>query len=152
MKRTQARILLCSVLIGGLLLFIWGNSLLPAELSLKLSDWVKTLLTWGSSSGAVAGSSGFLRKIAHFSEFAVLGMSLGWLFGMLGKRWYFPLLLGFSAACVDETIQFFVPGRGPGLFDVALDTAGVAVGLGLLLIGYTVIKKKKQYILEETNQ
>ena len=41
---------------------------------------------------------------------------------------------GFLAACVDETIQIFVPNRGPSVFDVLIDTAGVAVGVTLLLL------------------
>ena len=50
-----------------------------------------------------------------------------------------------------ETIQIFVPGRGPGLKDVAIDTAGVLTGLVLLLIGHTFIKKKTHYNhLEDT--
>lgn len=142
MKRTRGRLALCIALITGILLFIWGNSLLPAEISQAFSDWVKALLTGGASGGASDGS-GLLRKIAHFAEFAALGMSLGWLFGMLKKGKIYPFLLGFAAACLDETIQIFVPERGPGIFDVALDTAGVAVGIGLLYIGYKIIKREK---------
>lgn len=144
MKRSKRRLALCIGLTGTILLFIWGNSLLPAEISQAFSDWAKSLLT-GGAAGEASGGSGLLRKIAHFTEFAALGMSLGWLFGMLGKGKHFPILLGFGAACVDETIQLFVPGRGPGIFDVALDTAGVAAGVLVLYIGYNILKKRKPY-------
>lgn len=140
MKATKGRLRLCACLTGCLLVFIWGNSLLPAEVSQAFSDWVKALLT--SASPETGGSgSGLLRKFAHFAEFAALGMSLGWLFGMLGKRWIYPILSGFGVACVDETIQMFVPDRGPGLPDVALDTAGVAAGICVLYFGYKLGKK-----------
>lgn len=142
MKRSRGRLTLCGWLIGAILLFIWGNSLLPAEISQALSDWAKSMLVCGAP-GESSGGSGLLRKIAHFTEFAALGMSLGWLFGMLGKKKRYPMLWGFGAACVDECIQLFVPGRGPGIFDVALDTAGVAVGIVALYIGYTFIQKRK---------
>jgi VanZ family protein len=31
-------------------------------------------------------------------------------------------------ACLDETHQIFVPGRGPSLYDVALDSSGALFG------------------------
>lgn len=124
--------------------FIWGNSLLPAELSQKLSDWVKLVLLGPSGDGAsLLGGSGLLRKIAHFTEFFALGICLCWLFAMLGKNPIWPLLCGLAVACVDETIQYCVPDRGPGLLDVGLDTAGVAVGIGFLLLAHNLFTKRK---------
>ena len=150
MIRTGKRLRLCAVLLIGILGFIWGNSLLPAEISQAFSDWVKQLLFPASGAAGKVGS-GLLRKIAHFTEFTALGTVLGWLFGMLEKKLYWPLLLGTVAACVDETIQCFVPGRGPGIRDIAIDAAGVAVGIGLLMTGYYLFKQRKQYLLLEEN-
>ncbi len=150
MIRTGKRLRLCAVLLIGILGFIWGNSLLPAEISQAFSDWVKQLLFPASGAAGKVGS-GLLRKIAHFTEFTALGTVLSWLFGMLEKKLYWPLLLGTVAACVDETIQHFVPGRSPGIRDIAIDTAGVAVGIGLLVTGYHLYRKRKQYLLLEEN-
>lgn len=150
MIRTANRLKLCSVLLAGILIFIWGNSMLPAEVSQAFSDWVKGLLFRGS--GAAGGSgSGLLRKIAHFTEFTALGMVLCWLFGMLGKKMRWPFLLGFGVACIDETIQHFSAGRAPAIRDVAIDTAGVAVGIGLLITGYHLLRKRKHNLLLEEN-
>jgi VanZ family protein len=52
---------------------------------------------------------------------------------ILEKRKIWAFLYGFGAACVDETIQRFVPDRGPSLKDVGIDTCGVALGIFLLL-------------------
>ena len=128
-----------------ILCFIWGNSLLPGELSGRFSGWVREILDMllpGELPGATGG--GLLRKIAHFTEFAALGAVLTWRFGMLEKRKTMALVYGFGAACLDETIQLFVPDRGPGIRDVAIDTCGVAAGMGLLLLGYTISRKSKQ--------
>lgn len=153
MIRTDKRLRLCAVLLVGILGFIWGNSLLPAEISQAFSDWVKALLFGTPSGGGAGGGSGLLRKIAHFTEFAALGMALCWLFGMLRRKQIWPLLLGIGAACVDETIQCFVPDRGPGITDVVIDMAGVAVGMILLLSGHNLIRKRtKHTILEENEQ
>ena len=146
MIRTERRLRLSKWLIAVLLCFIWGNSLLPGEISGRISDWVKELLSFllpGEVPGVTTGG-GLLRKIAHFSEFAALGFCLCWRFGMLEKRKIMALVYGFGAACVDETIQIFVPDRGPSPKDVAIDTCGAAVGMALLLLGYKYVKKSKQ--------
>ena len=44
MKRTDKRLRLCITLLTCVLIFIWGNSLLPGEVSGALSDWVKSIL------------------------------------------------------------------------------------------------------------
>ena len=68
-------------------------------------------------------------------------MCLTWLLGMLGKPGCWPLFLGMAAACVDETIQIFVPDRGPSVRDVALDSSGVLAGMILLHLGHTYYKR-----------
>ena len=132
------RLRLCNCLILCTLVFIWGNSLLPAEISQALSDWVKSLLS-ASQAGSGSGS-GLLRKIAHFTEFAALGVLLSWRSGMLRKQKHIPFLWGAAAACVDEGIQLLTPGRASQLSDVLLDCCGVATGLLLLNMGYSIIK------------
>lgn len=137
MIRTQKRLVLCCILLAVNLIFIWGNSLLPGELSGALSQWLRNLLFPGDDA---ATGHGLLRKIAHFTEFACLGACLSWLFGMLEKQKWLPLLLGFLAASLDETIQIFVPDRGPAILDVIIDTAGVCLGVGVLILGHTIYK------------
>ena len=136
MKRTSFRLRLCVCLLVLNLTFIWGNSMLPADASTVFSDWVRDVLVmlFSGGGGAVGGGTGLLRKIAHFSEFACLGVLLAWLMGMLGKRRALALGAGFAAACIDETIQLFVPGRGPAFTDVLLDTSGVLAGVLILTL------------------
>ena len=146
MIRTERRLRLSKWLIACILCFIWGNSLLPGSVSGAFSNWVKDMLAFllpGEVPGVTTGG-GLLRKIAHFSEFAALGAALCWRFGMLEKKKILALVYGFGAACVDETIQVFVPDRGPGLKDVAIDTCGAAAGIAVLLLGYTIRKHIRQ--------
>ena len=146
MIRTEKRLRLCAALIVVNLCFIWGNSLLPGEISGAISDVVKNLLRWclsflGLPPGG-GGGGGLLRKVAHFTEFACLGGLFTWLFSMLRRPAWLALGCGFLAACVDETIQIFVPDRGPSVFDVGIDTAGVAVGVTLLLLLHHIKRKQ----------
>ena len=145
--RTQKRMKLCIWLLTANLVFIWGNSLLPGEVSGALSGWLHLLIqTIFPGDGDMGQSHGLLRKAAHFSEFCTLGMLLSWLFAMLRpKKWAFIIpaaVCGCAAAFVDEGIQLLIPGRGPGITDVGIDSCGVIVGIGLLCLGYTIYKKR----------
>lgn len=135
---------LCVTLLCLLLAFIWGNSLLPAEASEAFSGWVKELLAGifpGISGGDSEGGHHLLRKLAHFSEFAALGLCLSWLCGMKGWHRLLPLGLGCAAACIDECIQIFIPGRAASAADVGIDTSGVFTGMILLAAGYAIYRK-----------
>ena len=163
MKRTKRRMTVCTVLLICNLVFIWGNSLLPAEVSGQISSTLKALLDGDAITGvrtaAVSAAAtdalarkdahtlcilgdGLLRKCAHFAEFGALGLLLGWLFGMLGKKQLPAFALGVAAACIDETIQIFVPGRSPGIRDVCIDSCGAAAGMLLLFLGHAYWKKR----------
>ena len=145
MKRTDRRLRLCIALLICNLVFIWGNSLLPGEVSGAFSDWVKSILARLFAGGAPAHTGrGLLRKIAHFTEFSALGMCLAWLHGMLRKGMAQPFLWGVLAAAADETIQLFVPDRGPSIRDVCIDSAGVLTGIILLWMGHSVIRRKTE--------
>lgn len=146
--KTKKRLYLCIMLLCINLAVIWGNSLLPGSISGAFSGWVKDIIF--SILGVVQDDAdtghGLLRKLAHFTEFCCLGLCLSWLIRMLRTKNTehigLPLLGGFLAACVDETIQRFVPDRGPSIRDVGIDTAGVTLGIVLFCIVLTVRKRK----------
>ena len=134
---------ICIALITVNLAFIWGNSLLPGELSAAFSDWVARLLGNGQ---ALPEGTGLLRKIAHFSEFCSLGLLLVWLARIQGERGFhlicMALLGGLLTACIDESIQLLTPDRGSSLVDVWIDTCGAVTGVTALF----VINKVKNMI------
>lgn len=150
MKRSTPRLLINGVITLGLLCFIWGNSLLPGKDSGELSGFVGTLLQKLLPFLNLQSETGMhlLRKAAHFSEFAALGMSFTWLFGMLSgkKAWYLslPLICGAAAAAIDETIQLFSPDRGPSIKDVGIDTCGVIAGIAVLSLLHWLFTHKKR--------
>ena len=78
-------------------------------------------------------SERLVRKLGHFSEYALLGF---WL--MLSLRVYtrrilshisWPLFFGLLAGVLDEGIQMFADGRGSDVRDVVIDFSGVVFGL-----------------------
>ena len=78
----------------------------------------------------------FVRKTAHFTEFALLGASLRLLFHALALRR--PVLIAWAAgtlyACTDELHQMFVAGRGAMWQDVCIDSAGVLTAVLLVTL------------------
>ena len=142
---TQKRLALCSILLVCILAFIWGNSAMPGETSGALSGWLGDFLSKLLPVLATDKGLHILRKVAHFSEFAALGTVLSWLFAMTVKkpllRYTLPLLCGAAAACIDETIQIFSPGRYCSLADVGIDCAGVITGYLLLLLVSMVLRR-----------
>lgn len=157
MIRSERRIRLCTALLAVNLLLIWGNSLIPGEISGEISGFVTEVIgkLLGLAPGESQGGHGLLRKLAHFSEFACFGALLTWRLGMgmqTGRNLICQTLLGsLTVACLDETIQVFVDGRSSGLPDVWIDACGAAAGMTVLLFGYYLRKKKKHNnIMEET--
>ena len=80
-----------------------------------------------------------VRKLAHFTEYMVLGCLMGanvavrvrmssWFF------WSYGLLLCLAVAVIDESIQIFSPGRSPQVTDVLLDTSGSLTGMVVMWV------------------
>lgn len=150
MIRTKERMRRCITWLILNLTFIWGNSLLPGGVSGALSNAVSDVIAFLVPDIAnVAGQEGrgLLRKLTHFGEFALLGMCLRWLFGMLMKKpaqfILFPWLSGTAAAFADEGIQSFVPDRGPSLKDVGIDTLGLTLGIAILSFAHFLKNRRK---------
>lgn len=75
---------------------------------------------------SVFPNGGFaLFSLGHFVIFAAAGLFMGF----CSQRAWVDLIL---LALVTETLQIFVPGRGPGLSDVLIDWSGLALAALLL--------------------
>jgi VanZ family protein len=68
-----------------------------------------------------------LRKLAHLTEYAVLGALL---YRALARPWL-AILIGGLYAVSDEIHQHFVRGRHAAWYDVVIDTVGVTIGVVL---------------------
>ena len=80
-----------------------------------------------------------LRKLAHFLEFALLGVLWVPICAQRcsGMRSCVPhaLLYCCLTAMADEGIQRFVPGRSGQWGDVLLDVLGAAAGIAIVCLG-----------------
>jgi VanZ family protein len=104
---------------------------------LPVVAWAALIFTLSSIPDLGTGLGGWdlvLRKAAHVAEYVVLGALLA---RAITTAPPFPRVnavvwawaIGTAYAASDELHQHFVPGRQASGFDIALDAAGVAVGV-----------------------
>ena len=127
---------LLTVLSFFIICFIWHNSMADAPHSSRESIYVLHLIQHYLYMLPDVGhlTNGVLRKLAHLTEYAWLGIALYSAFRVFrishgGKC---TLVISFLVASVDECIQLFSPGRSAEFKDVLIDTTGA--GLGILLV------------------
>lgn len=80
-----------------------------------------------------------IRKLAHFTEFFILGGYLWFLFK--NKISY---LFAVIVAIIDEIIQIFTPGRTAKVLDVLIDSLGSLLGFICVMIIFYKISKYKE--------
>lgn len=90
----------------------------------------------------------FVRKAAHFTEYAILALLVARALATSSKdllrRHWFALTLTFVAiySLSDEFHQLFVPTRTGSIYDSMIDTAG---GLTILII-YAAWRKRRERV------
>lgn len=90
----------------------------------------------------VKNSSFYVRKIAHITEYLILGLLM---FNALKQfnilNIYYAIILCILYSCTDEFHQLFINGRSGSFRDILIDTIGILLGTYLYKI--LVIKEKK---------
>jgi VanZ like family len=100
---------------------------------LPVVAWAALIFTLSSVPDLGTGLGGWdlvLRKLAHAAEYAILGVLL---LRALEHAWG-AFWLTTAYAVTDEIHQMFVPGRVGSPLDVAIDAAGAAVGIALVVL------------------
>ena len=121
---------------------IWKHSMCTANISSAQSGRVEQLLTPILDFFCVSESirQFVIRKAAHFTEFAVLGLL--WAGAFQKRVFLYPFSISVLTAVVDEGIQLFVPGRSGQLKDVLLDSSGAAAALVFLWVIRFFLERK----------
>lgn len=96
-----------------------------------------------------------VRKAAHMTEYAVLGLLAFAFFKAMapGRGWHYRAawLFALCYAATDEFHQLFVAGRSGRISDVCIDSVGAAIGLLVLFLLQKIWRKhceKKAYPIE----
>lgn len=128
------------------LAFIWSNSLLPRTESQELSRGLLAQICEaldGLGLSIDPENDHWLRKLAHFCEFGLLGCELCLLMFINGRECVQGFIncasLGLAAAVTDESLQL-ISNRGSQVQDVLLDFSGFITGLGCVCFACTLKK------------
>lgn len=127
------------------IMFIFRNSLENGAQSSARSQAVMQLVNSALAKVHLGPlSEHLIRKLAHFSEFALEGFLLMLCIRVYTKHFVrhmsWPLLGGMTTALTDETIQRFIPNRTSAVTDVWIDMAGVVCGLFVALIILLIVR------------
>jgi VanZ family protein len=114
---------------------IWGRR--PA---LKWGRWAPVAAWMGvifffsaqPQSALNLGQPGYVSKLAHVAEYAILAWLIQFARGKPSWRaWWQVMLIAVIYAATDEFHQSFSPGRHPRATDVLIDSLGAAIGAAL---------------------
>ena len=126
------------ILIAVWICVSWGHSMQPAVVSEFESS--KFLIVINKVIPVITNDDNgmyIVRKAAHFTEYAILGVLLCLEFATYIKGWFKrfvnPEMAALFVAFVDETIQLFVEGRSGQVSDIWIDIAGAALGIIITL-------------------
>ena len=77
----------------------------------------------------VKNSSFYIRKIAHITEYLILGFLI---FNLLKQysvtNIYYAIGLSILYSCTDEFHQLFISGRSGSIRDILIDSIGILIG------------------------
>lgn len=157
-NRRRIRRILLWVFLAGIACMIFFFSSQNGEDSSRMSGrvlkhviaYLQPALEWVIGRGvSMATMERVVRKLAHFSEYALLGFCLTLL--LREYAWRFPrifaCLMGAGYAVTDELHQLLSKGRSASARDVLIDTSGVVAGMvtASCLIGlyYLVVRRRR---------
>ncbi|MDQ3714392.1 MAG: VanZ family protein [Acidobacteriota bacterium] len=90
---------------------------------------------------------GYIRKLAHLTEYAILAFWAFWAFSnsnlkKLRRFWFvFAFLLVLLIASIDETNQSYLASRTGSIYDVLLDVSG-----GLIMLIFLILYRFRRNI------
>lgn len=123
------------VVVWMIVIFILSNE--DASKSTDTTNFILRLLGINSNTFLFM----LIRKIAHFSEYLILGLLV---YNMFNKfeinNYYFVILICIIYACLDEIHQLFIEGRTCSNIDVLIDTSGSVLSIFIYKIKNKLLK------------
>ena len=134
--------ILFAVLLAGMIALILGHSMMPANQSAAESSQLLIYVNHVLGVINIQITEHVLRKMAHFSEYAVLGLLLRINFQ---RHLIVSLFLGLSVALTDETIQLFIEGRSGSVIDIWIDFSGILFSTLCLYLIRILVKRISKF-------
>ena len=154
MKKNRILTIIYGALALAVLLFIFSNSLRNGEESMNQSSFFVTIFQAifdPNKNMPLDDVTYIVRKLAHFTEFFILGLTTTMFLYHLGKEinkrnYILPFFICLLSASIDEFIQNFT-GRTSSGVDVIIDFSGSSLAIAIIIITVLLIEKslaKKQ--------
>ena len=141
----------CWLLVVLMVIFIFSNSAASAGtsngMSLTVSEWVRPVLDTVGLHPETDFLNFVIRKLAHFSEYALLGCPIAAAYRLQPWSWMkskAALLPFFIIPVLDENLQRFSAGRSCELRDMLIDSAGMAAGMFLAIVLLGIVRHPKK--------
>jgi len=132
-------------------LFAFGNSLMTGSVSANVSSQFMTILgtffQWLLNTDKNTAHL-LIRKCAHFTEYFFLGATFQFAY-LKNKAEYntrqssYLFIILFLIPIIDESIQYFVPGRVASFVDIIIDSSGIICGVLIIYFINHLIQKKR---------
>lgn len=159
-KKTIILRILLTTVTALFIAWIYSNSLKNADESTEQSGkvllFIREVFAFLFPKSDLLISMHFIRKAAHFCEYALLGFLLFYTL----KSYFVKTLvscavawgIAVAVAFSDEGLQFLSEGRAPALLDVGIDSSGALCGVLAAFILFVIVaaiiknrKKKREH-------
>ena len=145
-KKIQKIVLTAAAIVWVCVIFSFSlsNGTSSSNLSHRIMYWIATTFH-------IHLPVFFLRKAAHFLEYAILGLliaSVVPLYKKNGPYYLVSWVVGIPVSIIDECIQHFVPGRSGNFIDVSIDMTGVFAGVAVFL--FFRLRRRKRKTCDKT--
>lgn len=111
------------------MIFIFTMSSFNATESSNQSNYIVNIIANILNINNISLLSLIIRKLAHFTEYLILGILLFHSIPKSSKKYFLVLIICFLYAISDEIHQIYVPGRSCQITDIIIDTFGSLTGL-----------------------
>ncbi|MGN0696612.1 MAG: VanZ family protein [Oscillospiraceae bacterium] len=150
---------LCIVLIGaGIFIFSSQDGSESSGLSTEITRMISGIIfrRFGSMTAEQQGFivselNPFVRKLAHFTEYTLMGAAIYSLVlsadpAFIRKKRTVSLTAAAVFALLDELHQLFVAGRSGKITDVLIDSCGAALGILAVTVIVIVVKYVREHL------
>lgn len=123
----KKKLSLLSVLIWMIFIFIMSS--FDASESSAQSNIIVNFISNIFNINNIEFLSLIIRKLAHFTEYFILGILTYNLIKNYRKKYYIAIIICIIYAISDEIHQIFIPGRSCQITDILIDSIGVITAI-----------------------
>lgn len=123
-----------------ILIFIMSS--FSSQTSSNQSGFITNMISYIFKINSLDNLNFIIRKIAHFTEYYILGILVYNMIKHHNKERYYSSLICIIYSISDELHQILVPGRNFQITDITIDILGATLGIYTLIYFYKISKRR----------